>query len=172
MSKTKKSKVKLPSMVDIMAQIKKSQEAKAERSKGDAKILFDALQKTKVVSVNVDFDGCGDSGQISSIEYYGGDLHSSHKPLSQPEGKIKGSKLPAGHVWNDKTRDLEELPEREATFNELVEQICYDRLGAHHAGWEINEGSYGTFTFDVVNRKINLEFNERVETIRSSSESF
>ena len=168
MSKTKKSKVKLPSMVDIMAQIKKSQEAKAERSKGDAKILFDALEDTNVVSIQVDFDGCGDSGQINSIEYY----DHRDKGLPEPKGKVKGSLLPAGHHWNSKTNNLEELPEREATFNELVEQICYDRLGAHHGGWEINEGSYGTFSFDVLNRKINLEFNERVESIRSSSESF
>ena len=155
-------------MAKVMAEMKKAQEKKAERSKGDAKTLFDALENTRVVSVVVEFDGCGDSGQITSIEYY----DHRDKGLPQPEGKIKGSKLPAGHIWNDEKRTLEELPEREAGFNELVEQICYDRLGAHHGGWEINEGSYGTFSFDVLNRKINLEFNERVETIRSSSESF
>ena len=155
-------------MAKIMAEMKKDQEAKGEKAKNNAKVLFDALQDTKVVSIVVDFDGCGDSGQISSIEYY----DHRDKGLSQPEGKIKGSKLPAGHYWNDKTKDLEELPEREASFNELVEQICYDRLGARHAGWEINEGSYGTFTFDVLNRKIELEFNERIEEVRSSSESF
>jgi len=165
MSKTKTFKV---DMQKVIAEMRKAQEKKAERSKQDAKVLFDALQDTRVVSINVEFDGCGDSGQINSIEYY----DHRDKGLPQPSGKIKGSKLPAGHVWNEKTRNLEELPEREATFNELVEQICYDRLGAHHGGWEINEGSYGTFTFDVLNRKINLEFNERVETIRSSSESF
>ena len=165
MSKTKQFKV---DMAKVMAEMRKAQEKKAERSKQDSKMLFDALHDTKVVSIQVDFDGCGDSGQIHDIEYY----NKNGKKISQPEGKIKGSKLPAGHVWNDKTRNLEEIPEREATFNELVEQICYDRLGAHHGGWEINEGSYGTFNFDVLNRKINLEFNERVETIRSSSESF
>jgi hypothetical protein len=165
MSKTKKFNV---DMKDIMEEIRKSQEKKLEQSKANAKILFDALQDTRVVSINVDFDGCGDSGQISSIEYY----DHREKGLPEPSGEIKGSKLPAGHHWNSKTNNFEELPEREGGFNELVEQICYDRLGAKHGGWEINEGSYGTFTFDVLNRKIELEFNERVESVRSTSESF
>ena len=158
----------MPSMVDIMAKIRKEQEKKAEQSKRNAKVLFDALHDTRIVSINVDFDGCGDSGQINSIEYFDYD----DKVLPEPSGKIKGSKLPAGHVWNNNTNNLEELPEREAGFNELVEQICYDRLGANHGGWEINEGSYGTFKFDVLNRKIELEFNERVESVRSTSETF
>lgn len=155
-------------MKDIMAKIRQDQEKKAEQSKRNAKVLFDALHDTRIVSINVDFDGCGDSGQISSIEYY----DHREKGLPEPSGRIKGSKLPAGHHWNNKTNNFEELPEREAGFNELVEQICYDRLGAHHGGWEINEGSYGTFTFDVLNHKIELEFNERVESVRSTSETF
>ena len=39
-------------------------------------------------------------------------------------------------------------------------------------GWEINEGSYGTFSFDVLNRKISLEFNERVESVNTTEEIF
>ena len=165
MSKTKQFKA---DMAKIMAEMKKDQEAKGEKAKNNAKVLFDALQDTKVVSIVVDFDGCGDSGQISSIEYY----DHRDKELSQPQGKIKGSKLPQGSTWDDKRKEFVDLPPSEATFNQLVEQICYDRLGAHHAGWEINEGSYGTFVFDVVNRKIDLEYNERVESVRTSSESF
>ena len=155
-------------MAKIMAEMRKAQEKKAERSKGDAKILFDALHDTKVVSIQVDFDGCGDSGQINDIHYY----DKKGKAISQPSGKIKGSEISKGSTWDDKRKEFVDLPPSEATFNELVEQICYDRLGAHHAGWEINEGSYGTFSFDVSNRKINLEYNERVESVRTSSESF
>ena len=159
----------MPSMVDIMAKIKEEQKSKAQRSKHNASALFDALSwNTKVFSIVANFNGSGDSGQIDCIEYF----DKKENNLPEPEGKVKNSKLEAGHYWNPKTNDLEEKPEREADFGELVEQICYDRLSAHHAGWEINEGSYGTFTFDVLNRKINLEFNERVESVRSTSESF
>jgi hypothetical protein len=30
-----------------------------------------------------------------------------------------------------------------------------------HGGWENNEGAHGTFEFDVANRTVSLEFNER-----------
>ena len=54
-------------MKDIMAKIRQEQEKKAEKSKVNAKALFDTLSDTRVVSIEVTFDGCGDSGQINDI---------------------------------------------------------------------------------------------------------
>ena len=163
MSKTKKIDMK-----DIMEQIRKSQEKKAEKSKVNAKALFDTLSDTRVVSIEVTFDGCGDSGQINDIiftDYRG-------KELSCPKLVVKGSHLGHQHKWDEKKKEFVEVGGGEGDVSAIVEEICYDRLGAYHGGWEINEGSYGTFNFDVLNRKIELEFNERVESVRSSSESF
>lgn len=165
MSKTKTFKV---DMAKVMAEMKKSQEKKAERSKVNAKALFDTLADTRVASIEVTFDGCGDSGQINDIiftDYRG-------KELSCPKLVVKGSHLGHQHKWDEKKKEFVEVGGGEGDVSAIVEEICYDRLGAHHGGWEINEGSYGTFTFDVLNRKIELEFNERVESVRSSSESF
>jgi hypothetical protein len=67
---------------------------------------------------------------------------------------------------------MEELPPREGCVEELVHEVCYDKLASTHMGWEINEGSYGTFSFDVLNRKISLEFNERVESVNTTEETF
>ena len=163
MSKTKKIDMK-----NIMEEIRKSQEKKAEKSKVNAKALFDTLADTRVVSIEVTFDGCGDSGQINDI------IFKDHrdKELSRPKLVVKGSHLGHQHQWDEKKKEFVEVGGGEGDVSAIVEEICYDRLGAHHGGWEINEGSYGTFSFDVLNRKINLEFNERVETVRSSSESF
>ena len=155
-------------MKDIMAKIRQEQEKKAEKSKVNAKALFDTLADTRVVSIEVTFDGCGDSGQINDIiftDYRG-------KELSSPKLVVKGSHLGHQHQWDEKKKEFVEVGGGEGDVSAIVEEICYDRLGAHHGGWEINEGSYGTFTFDVLNRKIELEFNERVESVRSSSESF
>ena len=163
MSKTKKVDMK-----DIMEEIRKGQEKKLERSKVNTKALFDTLADTRVVSIEVTFDGCGDSGQINDI------IFTDHrgKELSCPKLVVKGSHLGHQHQWDEKKKEFIEVGGGEGDVSAIVEEICYDRLGAYHAGWEINEGSYGTFNFDVLNRKINLEFNERVETVRSSSESF
>jgi len=166
MSKTKK--VKLPKMDDIWAQIKADQIKKTEKSKINAKALFDTLADTRVVSIEVTFDGCGDSGQINDIIY----KDHRDKELSCPDLIVKGSHLGKQHDWDDKQKKFVEVGGGEGKVSSIVEEICYDKLGASHAGWEINEGSYGTFSFDVLNRKISLEFNERVESVRTSSESF
>ena len=158
----------MPKMVDIMAQIKADQIKKADQVKHNAKLLFDTLEQTRVASIEVTFDGCGDSGQINDI------IFKDHrdKELSCPKLVVKGSHLGHQHQWDEKKKEFVEVGGGEGDVSAIVEEICYDRLGAYHGGWEINEGSYGTFNFDVLNRKIELEFNERVESVRSSSESF
>lgn len=166
MSKTKKTK--MPKMDDIYQQIALERLTKEQAVKHNSKVLFDFLQESRINTINVTFDGCGDSGQINGVEY----LDHRGKDMSVPTDKIVGSKLEAGHHWNEKTKKIEELPAREGSVEEIVEQICYDKLGSKHMGWEINEGSYGTFNFDILNRKISLEFNERVESVRTSEESF
>ena len=47
-----------------------------------------------------------------------------------------------------------------------VEQTAYDFLRETHRGWENNEGAYGDLHFDVNDRTITLDYNERIETSR------
>jgi hypothetical protein len=169
MSKTSKSnKVKMPKMDDIWAKIREDQIKKAEQVKANAKLLFDTLQETRVATIEVTFDGCGDSGQIESITY---EDH-REKEVSEPKLVVKGSFTGKHHEWNDEKKTFVEVGGSEGKVREIVEQVCYDKLAASHGGWEINEGSYGTFLFDVLNRQIELDFNERIEEVRSSQERF
>ena len=166
MSKSKK--IKMPEMTEIYKQIEQERLSRTEAVKVNAKALFDALDDTKITSIVVEFDGCGDSGQITSIDYY----DHRNKDQGEPQMKVKGSFVDKHHEWDDKQKKFVEVGGGEGSVRAIVEQVCYDKLSARHPGWEINEGSYGTFTFDTVNRKIELEFNERVESVRSTSESF
>lgn len=169
MSKTSKSnKVKMPKMDDIWAKIREDQIKRAEQVKANAKLLFDTLQETRVATIEVTFDGCGDSGQIESITYE----DYREKEVSEPKLLVKGSFTGKHHEWDDKKKTFVEVGGGEGKVREIVEQVCYDKLAASHGGWEINEGSYGTFLFDVLNRRIELDFNERIEEVRSSQERF
>jgi hypothetical protein len=172
MSKTSKSKkIKLPKMDDIMAQIKADQLKKADRVKYHANLLFDTLAQTKVSSIEVSFEGCGDSGQIESVDY----TDANGKGIDEAylnDTIVKGSAKTSYHQWDEKTKKLVLTEAREGNVREIIEEICYDKLGASHGGWELNEGSYGTFYFDVATRKVRLEYNERIEEVRSSEESF
>jgi hypothetical protein len=46
---------------------------------------------------------------------------------------------------------------------EAIEQLAYDFLRETHDGWENNAGAYGDFYFDVAERTITLNYNERFE---------
>jgi hypothetical protein len=172
MSKISKSKkIKMPKMTDIMAQIKADQIKKGDRVKYHSNLLFDTLAETKVSSIEVSFEGCGDSGQIESVDY----TDANGKGIDEAyldKVIVKGSAKTSYHKWDEKTKKLVKTEATEGNVREIIEEICYDKLGASHGGWEINEGSYGTFHFDVAGRKVTLEYNERIEEVRTSEESF
>ena len=172
MSKTSKSKkIKMPKMDDIMAQIKADQLKKADRVKYHTNLLFDTLAQTKVSTIEVDFEGCGDSGQIEAVDY----TDANGKGIDEAyldKVIVKGSEKTSYHQWDEKKKEMVLTEAREGNIREIIEEICYDKLGASHGGWEINEGSYGTFYFDVSTRKVRLEYNERIEEVRTSEESF
>ena len=161
----------MPKMDDIMAQIKADQLKKADRVKYHSNLLFDTLAQTKVSSIEVSFEGCGDSGQIESVAY----TDSKGKGIDEADLDkiiVKGSEKTSYHKWDEKTKKLVLTEAKEGNIREIIEEVCYDKLGASHGGWELNEGSYGTFNFDVSTRKVTLEYNERIEEVRTSEESF
>ena len=161
----------MPKMTDIMAQIKADQIKKGDRVKYHSNLLFDTLAQTKVSSIEVSFEGCGDSGQIEAVDY----TDANGKGIDEAylnKTIVKGSATTAYMQYDEKTKQLVDGKSKEGTIREIIEEICYDKLGASHGGWEINEGSYGTFHFDVSGRKVSLEYNERIEEVRTSEESF
>jgi hypothetical protein len=54
-------------------------------------------------------------------------------------------------------------PVEESGFEPSVplEELAWDYLYDNHCGWENNDGAFGTFVFNVPDRTITLEHNER-----------
>lgn len=109
--------------------------------------LFDALAAAGIEIVTVVFDGCGDSGQIEDIEAKAGDL-----VVALPADQIEI----ACPVWGGS-----EIERRTQSVRDSIEALAYDFLGQTHGGWENNDGACGDFTFDVAERTITLDYNER-----------
>lgn len=109
--------------------------------------LFDSLEASGIVLVTVTFDGCGDSGQIEDIAAFDehGQVDLNGLTLQAPDGQ------PA-YVPDAEVAD---------PIADAIETLAYDLLESEHGGWENNDGAYGEFTFDVVNRTIALEHNQR-----------
>lgn len=112
--------------------------------------LFDALAEAGITAVEVTFDGYGDSGQIEDIAARAGDKHVALPAVS----------VEVAHAeWGSPDIVRVTHPMRQA-----IEQLAYDFLRETHSGWENKEGAYGDFYFDVAERTITLNYNERIET--------
>lgn len=110
--------------------------------------LFAVLAATGIARVTVAFDGYGDSGQIESIDAVGADGGTMELPATS---------LAFGRAqWGEAKPRSEEM-----TAAEAIERLAYDLLGDAHPGWEINDGAYGSFTFDVAGGTITLDCNLR-----------
>lgn len=121
--------------------------------------LFEALAKAGITSVVVTFDGCGDSGQIEDITFRSGGAVVS-TPQTEPV-------VIASVSWGSA-----DVHQASKTIDEALEQLAYDLLMQTHGGWENNDGAYGEFTFDVADRLIRLEHNERYTNIESYAHEF
>lgn len=112
--------------------------------------LFDALAAAGISHIVVTFDGSGDSGQIESIDAHAGEVSAV---LPSIDVEI------ASPTW-----DGSDLDRRSMSVAQAIEQLAYDFLEGTHGGWEINEGAFGEFTFDVASEAIRLDYHERIET--------
>ena len=119
------------------------------------KVLLAALETAGVRRVEVTFDGYGDSGQIDDIAVtdpagFGLDALACDVELQQ-----------IAHDGSGVATQVMALPN-------AIEHICYDLLGAHHPGWENNDGAYGDFVFDVAADQIIYTHNNRYTEVDTS----
>ena len=133
-------------------------------------ILSDAIARLGIEKIEVVFDGCGDSGQIESTEAF--DKNGTVLDVKLDSIAVGKVQFTTGYRYNGDGTTTPVTQVRDATMEDIIEEICYNLLEKKHGGWEINEGSFGTFTIDLRNKKIHLEYNERVTEVNTSEDSF
>jgi Family of unknown function (DUF6878) len=142
----------------ILSNYERDRQARAKLSEGNKGAVCDALMVANVTQVRVEFDGEGDSGQISAVTALRGDEHAD---------------LPAAIVtiqqvaWGDTN-----VLATQRTLADAIETLCYDYLEETHGGWENDGGAYGEFCIDVAARTVELEFNARFTDVFTSNHSF
>lgn len=119
----------------------------AEVFKQNKAALLDALAFAGITAVIVSFDGYGDSGQIENVEVRIGD-----DEARMPAGTIEVGEALWGEV---------ELKRSAVGISAAAESLAYEVLEQTHSGWEDNDGAYGDIVFDVAERTITLDYNER-----------
>lgn len=128
--------------------------------------LFAACAHLKIKKIEVLFDGEGDSGQIEETNFYNEKSEEVHPVVDLGECVVVVGHRLVDSGWEDVTKTTK------LTLEEAAEQIAYDMLEERHAGWENNEGAYGTIHFDIDERKVRCEFNERIVEADYSEEEF
>lgn len=113
-----------------------------ERMERETPKFREILLAAGAVKLVADYNGAGDSGCIEDIQLL--DINDSSFPFE------------AGNFPNPKQ------------FKDDLEQIFYDILQYRHSGWEINEGSYGTFTWDLIADTLSNKHNENVTSVNTT----
>jgi hypothetical protein len=112
--------------------------------------LFDALVRARIDTVEVTFNGYADEGQIDGAVADGEGGNTDLQSINIEIARVARGNLVA-------TRETISLKDH-------IEKLVYDLLEQTYSGWENNQGAYGDFLFDVAERTITLNFNERIET--------
>jgi hypothetical protein len=121
--------------------------------------VFDALASAGITDLAVSFDGWGDSGQLQGLEARTGSTVTA----------IPAVNVSIHEYFYGGAQPLIDVVK---TLIEAVEELCYGYLNERHGGWEIDDGSFGDFSFDVANRTIRLEYNGRITEVITELEEF
>jgi hypothetical protein len=144
---------------DFIKRMQENQNALKAANLVNKAAVFDALTAAMITRLEVEFDGEGDSGGLTGTTAYNGDAVVGIPPASV--------KLILVEYYGTETT------EGEKALTDAIEILCFDYIGeAGHSGWENNDGAYGTFRFDVANRRIELEFNARFTDVSTSTHEF
>lgn len=131
----------------VEAEMQEQKRRIAEARPANKAALFDALAAAGITSVEVNFDGSGDSGQIVEVTAWASEAKAS---------------LPAQSIeLVEPGKDGEPINRTTLTVADAIEILVYDVLDETQSGWPNDDGAYGDFTFDVVKRTIALDYNER-----------
>lgn len=147
-----------PQPDDWLARYARHQQREAELFAPNKEALLDALASSGVTHVVVTFDGYGDAGQIENIEVKAGD-----ETVPMPETQVELIRA----LWGEA-----EIRRSRLSVAEAIETLAYDLLNQAHPGWENNDGAYGDISFDVAQRSITLDHNERYTATQNYQHHF
>ncbi len=121
-----------------------------------------ALKEQNITSVEITFEGSGDSGEVESIT-----LQHSDGVLSDAADLKSDSIMFVDQIWNRKCNQY--VPQvQKKTLEEGLGQLTCDILQHTHSGWELNDGAYGTIDLTVEGNSLHLDYNERFTEITNS----
>lgn len=141
------------------------EESKVTREQNKAKLLS-LMAEHNISRIEAFFDGSGDDGQIEDITFF----NLEGKPIQEDFSLISCEVIHTNSVWSAEGRTFV-TNVRQENFRELAEYCCWTPLEQAFSGWEINEGSFGTITFENDGTGT-IDISERIIETEDSSVEF
>jgi len=135
---------------DWMAKYEADAKRQRKRVAAAKRLILAALKRACIAAVEVAYDGEGDSGQIGEIT------------AVDPAGK-PATLLHSVFLNLDGKR-------RKYSLAEALDAYTWEVLAIHHAGFEDNEGGFGTLSIDVASGTISLDHNARIVEVSNTLE--
>jgi hypothetical protein len=117
--------------------------------------LLRALASINVSSVVIEYDGCGDNGQIESAAAFNADDETVS--LETPPFEL--------------SVEARETTGRYPSLCEAVDDYAWDLLAAYHDGFEDGDGAFGTITIEISQGPVTIDHNERfTDSVNTTTE--
>lgn len=111
------------------------------------RVIIPPLRAAEIASVEIRFDGYGDSGAIEDYTFFSG----SGEAVPCPEAAVDAF-----------AQDADDLTEGEPMpLQTALETLGYLALERHHPGWENNDGGCGELVIDVAQASFVLDCSLR-----------
>jgi hypothetical protein len=121
--------------------------------------VFEKLHELKIESVDIEFDGCGDSGQIEFIR---------STPEIDLESIIVGEFEIQVAIGYGPEGPKHRTEVKQKTLHDLIEELSYAYLEDMGHDWYNNDGGYGTITITASKGYASMDYHQRI----SSSEHY
>ncbi len=121
--------------------------------------ILAALRAAGVKECTINYSGSGDSGQVDEPDFGAG--------VVVDDVKIEQRNIVVDYAMSGTTYALAHIGLREA-----IENLCYAKLAEKHGGWEINDGSQGSFVIDVEEGTIEWHHETNFLEIEVDNETF
>ena len=134
---------------DWLAELQAQEQRDRDKLPAAKAALFAALKASRVVTVSIEYDGEGDSGQIETIL----PQNARGKPA-----KLRGSVV----------LDLHGQAKQHTSLEEALDAFAWAVLRAYHDGFENNGGGFGTIDIDVPKGTVTIDHNDRIVEVCNS----
>lgn len=122
------------------------------------------LKKHGIKSFHIEYNGYGDSGDVSEVDI---------KPESLAS-VVPKDRFEYQSEWSSSEYDESkwfDVKDNKQTFSEIIENIGWEIVNHNHGGWENNDGGQGTIDYNTKDNKILLSHGQNyMETTETDSE--